>query len=372
MFKNNPFKSALQSKDFVIEQKILKSMKEKPNNILNISMTGVTIGEYTKQGIMKVQDLLNAVDVGTIYGYDNNRGNGRLDWTRVRSYAAKYNVDGLNTITIADMEDGTYKQADGHHRVEAMLLKNGTSKSTNAKKILYTPFTKKQLDQNIVVHVIPKSKFLEVYSLLNSGKSHSIGAMIKNEDLGIGKIMKEFKEAQEIESSLQDKFLPMLQRCIYGYIGKLALDNPAKQTSFPELSKERRSLSTDAGLTVDQLNLSFTPRQKQVISEAIDYVNMVYGEFKEIVNLSKRDGTLKLNNTSSAILRNASLYGFFIWDKLAEREEVTYFKRPRELAMRLAMKDAQIEKQAKLLMNNATREESAKMLVDYITTKKRV
>ena len=101
---------------------------------LKIKKGPETVGEGIVPATIMLQDFINAVKNKTVIDYENNRGNGKLNSTKVYNIASNYDVNKLGVITVADWEDGTYKKADAHHRTAAIVSKyfgkNGISPFT--------------------------------------------------------------------------------------------------------------------------------------------------------------------------------------------------------------------------------------------------
>jgi hypothetical protein len=193
-----------------------------------------------------------------------------------------------------------------------------------------------------------------------------------NTDLGLGDMVESILELQsEGDSAVKDKFYTTVVRCSYGYAGFIS-GRPPKDLTYADLSLDKKSVSADAGLSKEEFNKDLTEKQKMEIAESIDYVSNVYSHFKAFNNISgKKAGKPKLNTTGRSIIRNASLFGFLLWDRLSGRRMVTDLT-PKSLSLRITEKDAQIERQAKFLLNSELRDGAANKIVDYIKTKKRV
>lgn len=321
---------------------------------LNFKRNSETVGENIIMATITLRDYILAVVSGILGGYENNRGTGRLNGTKVRYIAENYDPQGVGTITIAEMGDGTWKNADGHHRTAAIIAKY-------KEEYDCLPFTEAELDQNISLHIISKDDFMKVYGRLNTSHGHSTKHKVLNTDLGLGSMLKDVFELQEEDSVILDSFHTAIARCIYGYIGEF--NKPAKELSYSDISGDRKAVSSQAGLTKEEFAVELTNTQKLEIAAALDYVNTTYTEFREVNNG-------KLNQTGRSLVRNASLFGFIFWDKLSGRELVTY-NGEKWLAGRIHDKDALVDKQAKFILNSELRDSAAEKIVGYITTKKR-
>ncbi len=333
--------------------------------VLKLNSSLETVGEDITVATIKLRDFIDAVQATVLVDYENNRGNGRLNKSKAMSIAENYDPNKLGVITVAKWDDGTYKKADAHHRTAAIMLK------FSAKDGLL-PFTRDQLDQNISLHIIKKNDFIRVYSGLNSNNGHSQKAKVMNIDLGLGSMIKEILDLQEEDSVVKDQFYTSIARCVYAYVGRLG-NQSIKNMTYADISLDRKSVSAEAGLSKEDFNVSLSNKEKEEVAAAIDYVNETYAYFQSLnnINLSKKGSKPKLNATGRSILRNASLFGFILWDRLSGRKIITNMK-PKDLAYRITEKDAQVEKQSKFILNSELRDGAADKIVQYITTKKRV
>jgi len=94
--------------------------------------------------------------------------------------------------------------------------------------------------------------------------------------------------------------------------------------SYADISLDKKSVSADAGLSKEEFDKRLTKKQKEEIADAIDYVSQTYSHFKSFNNISGRKlEKPKLNATGRSIIRNASLFGFLLWDRLSGRRLVT-------------------------------------------------
>lgn len=327
---------------------------------LSFKVSGETLGGDIVQATIKLKDFIYAVKSEVLVAYGKNRGNGRLNTSKVQSIAANYNPKKLGVITIAELDNGTYKRADAHHRTAAILNKY------DGKDGL-TTFTEEELEQNVPLHIIKEVDFITVYSGLNANHGHSSRQKSLNTDLGLGALIENVLELQEEDSVVLEKFHTTVARCIYGLIDN---DDP-KNISYAELSLDRKLVSSQAGLTKEEFDVKLTNAEKEKIADALDYVNKTYFYFKTLNNLSTKGKKVKLNQTARSILRNAGLFGFTLWDKLSGRKRITHMS-TKKLAERITEKDAQIEKQAKFILNSESRDLAAQKIEEYINTKKRV
>ena len=326
-----------------------------------IKFTGSVVGDEIQVATITLKDYIYAIRNGFLLNYQNNRGTGRTNGSRVRNIAENYDANKLGVITIADWNDGTFMKADAHHRTAAILMK--------ADGVLVKTFTQEELNQELSLHVIVKEHFIRVYSGLNNSIGHGTKAKVLNRDLGIGSLLDDVFNLLTVTSYIQDKFHTAIARCIFGHLGQFG--KAQELLTYADISKDRKVVSEAAAISKEEFNIALTNKQKHDVASALDYVNSVYREFESLNNLSKNNKSVKLNQTARSILRNASLFGFLFWDKLSGREEVTDLK-PKNLALRITEKDAQIERQAKFLLNSELREAAADKIIEYIKTKKRV
>lgn len=320
------------------------------------------VGENIIVATITLQDFVEAILGGVLVDYENNRGNGKLNSTKVRNIAENYDPNKLGVVTVADWRDGTYKKADAHHRTAAIIAKY-------LGKDGIAQFTSEQLEQNVSLHLIHKEDFIRVYSGLNSNNGHSSRQKALNTDLGLGSMIQEILELQEEDSVVLEKFYTTVARCVYGHVG--AFDNATKNISYADLSKDRKMVSAEAGLSKEEFDMGLTDSQKETVADALDYVNKTYAQFKTLNNLNNNGSKVKLNQTARSILRNAGLFGFILWDRLSGRRIITHMK-PKDLALRITEKDAQIERQAKFILNSESRDSAAEKIVAYVNTKKRI
>ncbi|NJO48277.1 MAG: hypothetical protein HC840_01015 [Leptolyngbyaceae cyanobacterium RM2_2_4] len=320
------------------------------------------IGDGIFISTMKLGDLIKYMKDGTIVDYQNNRGDGKVNIGKVKKIANSFDVNKLGTITISQFRDGTYKKADGHHRTAAMLLKDSGEYGT-------PPLEESDLLKEVSVHIIPEEEFMNVYSGLNTANGHSSRAKILNKDLGVGSLVDSILQLQKIESSVQKKFYTAIARCVYAYIGSLG--TPIKDLSYAEVSLDRKFVSEDASLSKEDFTVKVTKTQKEEIATAIDYVNTMFFEYKKQNNLSTKGKSVKLNQTARSITSSASFFGFLLWDKLSSREYITGLT-PKNLAIRITEKDAQIDRSAKEILNSVSRDQVAEKIVAYINSKRRI
>lgn len=339
-------------------------LTKESKRVLKFKKGSEQVGENIITATIKLHDLIEAVVDGVLVDYENNRGDGKLNKTKVYSIAEKYDPNKLGVVTIADWENGTYQKADAHHRIAAIMVKYWGEDGVR-------PFTQQQLEQNVPLHIITKGDFIRVYSGLNANNGHSQKAKVINPDLGLGSMLLGILDLQEEPTIVKKKFHTAIARCVYAYIGKIG-DKPLKELTYAEVSLDKKSVSNEAGLSKEEYDVVLSTKQKEEVAEAIDYVNELYGHYANLNNIStKKDGKPRLNTTGRSIVRNASLFGFILWDRLSERQLITK-NQPKTLAYKITEKDAQIERQAKFLLNSELRDGAADKLVQYITTKKRV
>lgn len=322
-----------------------------------------TVGDNVVVATIKLRNLISAMKNGFLVDYEKNRGTGRLNQAKARKIAMNYDVNKLGTITVANFGDGIFKKADAHHRSGGILIKNDGLNGIS-------PFTNAELEQDVSLQIIQKEDFIRVYSGLNANNGHGSRAKVLNTDLGLGSLIDQILSLQQQESSVKEKFFTTIARCVYAYIG--LLDKPIKESSYAEISLDRKFVSEDAGLSKEEFDVKVSKAEKEIIAKALDYVNETYAQFKKLNNLStnKKSNTIKLNATGRSLMSNASFFGFLLWDKLSGREYVTYLS-PKNLALRITEKDAQIERQAKDILNSVSRDNAAEKIVAYICTKKR-
>ena len=335
-----------------------------PTNLTGFRFNSVSnVGDGVVLATVKLRDLISGMKEGYVVDYEKNRGNGKLNSSKVKTIAANYDINKLGIITIADFGNGLFKKADAHHRSAAILMKND---GVNG----FRGFSNTELDQEVSLHVIPKEDFIRVYSGLNSNNGHSSRQKVLNTDLGLGKLIQDILDLQEKETSVQEKFYTTIARCVYAYTGQMDLG--VKQSSYADISLDRRVVSDDAGLSKADFDVKVTKTQKEEIAEALDYVNETYLQFRNLNNLNSgtKNKSVKLNATGRSIMSNASLFGFILWDRLSGRKYITGLT-AKNLALRITEKDAQIERQAKDILNSVSRDNAADKIVQYICTKKR-
>lgn len=320
-----------------------------------------SVGDGIFISTIKLGDLIKHIGEGVIVDYENNRGDGKVNLGKVKKIANNFDINKLGTITIAQLKNGTYKKADGHHRTAAMLVKSNGDYGTKN-------FTEAELVKEVSVHVISEEEFMNIYSGLNTANGHSSRAKILNEDLGVGSLVKSILDLQKEETAVQKKFYTSIARCVYAYIGELG--TPISDLSYAEVSLDRRFVSETASLSKQEFSIKVTKVQREEIATAIDYVNTVYSEYRKQNNLSAKGKSVKLNQTARSLTSSASLFGFLLWDKLSGRNQVTYLA-AKNLALRITEKDAQIDRTSKDILNSVSRDQAADKLVSYVTTKKR-
>ena len=329
---------------------------------LKLAVEPFKVGRNLFGSTMRVADVVEMLLEERMKSYGNNRGTGELNMAKVKRIATEYDSNALGTFTFSDLGDGTFKQADAHHRAAALLMKydgeNGIER-----------FTVEQLNESVSVHITSERDFLNVYSKLNSANGHSTRNKILNQDFAVGGLIEEILSLQGVDSFVEKKFYVTLTRCAYAYVGKLGY--PIKALSYADISLDRKLVSSDSNRIAGEIDLGVTDKQKLEIAEALDYVNKTYSAFETINDIaSSKSKKIKLSSTAKAIIANAGLFGFIFWDKLSGRELITDLT-PKNLALRITEKDAQIATQAGFVLNSEMRDSAAEKIVAYIKTKKR-
>lgn len=309
-------------------------------------------------GTMRLGDMIDGWNLDIVKPDPDNRGNGKLDKSKVNSIAKDWNVDGLHVFPVEDQEDGTFKMIDGHHRRAATL-----------KKLLELGgISQEDLNKNVQVMIAPKGSGDELYAYIGNTRGVTTRQDILHQRKGLGALIADILSEQTKVSSVQEKFYQTIARCVYAYVGRMSFDMESEYVSFAEISKDRRVVNNDAKLTLQDYDLSLTSKEKAAIAEAIDYVNETYAEFKKFQNLSLKPGKIKLSEIAESIISNAALFGFLLWDKLSGRELITDLK-AKTLAMRLSEKDSSVEDTAAKLMNSRERDDAAKKMVKLLNPK---
>lgn len=309
-------------------------------------------------GTMRLGDLIDAWDGDVIKPDPDNRGNGKLDKSKVNNIAKDWSVDGLHVFPIEIQVDSTYRMIDGHHR------RGATYKRLNE----LGGISQENLDKNVQIMIAPTGSGDELYAYLGNTRGVTTRQDILHERKGLGALLSSILAQQSIESSVQDKFYQTIARCVYAYVGRMYATTESELISFADISKDRRVVNNDAKLTIEDYDVTLTVEQEKSVVAAIDYINETYSEFKKFQNLSTKPDKVKLSEIAEKIVSSAALYGFLLWDRLSGRELITDLK-PKSLAMRLSEKDSSVEETAAKLMNSRERDDAAKRMTKLLNAK---
>lgn len=110
-----------------------------------------------------------------ILPYGNNRGAKGVSKARVLAIANNFNASAFGLVSMVDLQDGSNRLADAHHRMDALVLLYTTGRLTTI-----------EANTKISVEVHHRADLYELYLTLNTAKAHTGQEKITNPDTAVG------------------------------------------------------------------------------------------------------------------------------------------------------------------------------------------
>lgn len=325
-----------------------------------LQMLAKTKGKLVNGNLTRVdistQELLELAESNVIIPYEKNRGGVRLNRQVIKSIQYNYNPDCIGVIHVEDLHNGQFKLCDAHHRLIGMRLRfrnNG--------------FKKSELDSIIEIKIAPDSKTgHELYAKLNCSRGHTTRNKILNDDLGMGEIIQKVLDKAKIEkNNISSAYCNQIAYAIV-----FLAEKDIKATSYRDLKRDRRKMAPLVGLTPNELAevFKFSQEKEKTLANALNYVVEIYKKFEELNMHELKLGKPVMDATAKQIKNNASLFGYFLWDKASGRNQVTYLD-AHTIAKRMTLKNNWVKSASEQFRIDC--DMASGRIVELLTTKKR-
>lgn len=139
-----------------------------------LNKTNVKRGEV-KMVSVPLQALIQSYYNNIIENYDNNRGAVGIKAKKVEMISEQFSFVGVGALMLAEKEDGTFRFADGHTRMQAIVRRQTAGK-----------FSAEDLSRPIALHIINEQDHMEGYIDTNNGDAHTSAAKLSNPDYLLG------------------------------------------------------------------------------------------------------------------------------------------------------------------------------------------